>query len=366
LGTPVAVTVGATTAQVSTYTLVEHGSISGTVTGNRWRTGPGPAIISYDSSGTSTGSVYTKADGTYKIYGLAAGSYFVRADNARGYVGQLYSGLSCLSICDFHSRHSGSGVAWCDDAQYQFSLPRNTAAYRGESPTRWDALQGVQVAIFSASGAQANGATHEFQRSILDNRSGAGYVLRANDDWSIPIFRLSEPVYTMGGSCAFSWQRNVGTPIFSFRWRTHSEHQLRTSRRMAAFPERFTLSGVPLSGATVQVYNSAGVSVRSASTDNNGFYTVRGLATGSYLAIGNHFSAGAVAQVFNGITCQSCAATSGTPIAVTQGATTPNISFSLSSAPVGVGITGKVTIAGGLLASNLMVRRKVRQFSLQG
>ena len=352
LGTPVAVTVGATTPNIN-FTLVEHGSISGTVTGTGGIPVQDLAIISYDSSGTSTGSVYTKADGTYKIYGLAAGSYFVRADNARGYVGQLYSGLSCPSTCDFTAGTLVPVSLGVTTPNINFT-PAEYGSISGRvTDTGGTPLQGAQVAIFSASGAQANGATTNSSGVFSITGLAPGTYYARTTTGPSQFFGYLNQLYN-GGSCAFSCNVMSGTPISvsAGALTPNINFALPADGRISG---TITLSGVPLSGATVQVYNSAGVSVRSASTDNNGFYTVRGLATGSYFAIGNHFFAGAIAQVFNGITCQGCVITSGTPIAVTQGATTPNINFSLLSAPVGVGITGKVTIAGGISASNLMV-----------
>ena len=107
-----------------------------------------------------------------------------------------------------------------------------------------------------------------------------------------------------------------------------------------------TVSGGSTDFARATIYNSSGASVGYYLYINSasGIYTVPGLPTGNYFAVGSKF--GWVDQLYNGISCPatSCGVTTGTPIAVTAGSTRTNVNFAL--VPSGT-ITGTVTNASG-------------------
>jgi protocatechuate 3,4-dioxygenase beta subunit len=353
LGTPVAVSLGATTSNIN-FTLIENGSVSGTVTG----TGGVPVqfmtVSAFNASGALAANATTTANGSYKILGLSPGAYFIRSESALTFVGQLYPGLSCPSICDVTAGTPVPVVYAATTPNINFAPAEYGSVSGRVTDTSGTPLQGIAVAIFSASGTgAANTASTNSSGVFSFGRLAPGTYYARTINTPTQFFGYLNQLYN-GGSCAFSCNVTSGTPIpvSAGALTPNINFALPAEGRVSG---TMTLSGVPLSGAFVQIYNSAGVIVRDASTDNNGFYTVRGLPTDTYFALGNKVFAPVVPQLFNGIACQGCVVTSGAPIAVTQGATTPNINFSFSSSTAGVGITGKVTLAGGILASNLMV-----------
>ncbi|MEA2491675.1 MAG: hypothetical protein QOH21_3467, partial [Acidobacteriota bacterium] len=92
----------------------------------------------------------------------------------------------------------------------------------------------------------------------------------------------------------------------------------------------------------VIIYSSIGEVASEGFSDANGNYTLsRGLTTGSYYAVA--FAEGYEPKLYGGGFCTNCDPTTGTPISVTRGATTPNIDFTLST--TSAHITGHV-IAG--------------------
>lgn len=101
---------------------------------------------------------------------------------------------------------------------------------------------------------------------------------------------------------------------------------------------------LPINNAFVQVYTSTGAFVRGASTGSGGtgVFSVIGLPSGSYFAKVQVGATNYVDELYNNVSCLSCAVTSGTPIAVTAGAVTPGINFSPA---LGGQITGTVTDA---------------------
>jgi len=352
-GTPVAVSLGATTPNID-FTLLENGSVSGTVTG----TGGVPVqfmtVSAFNASGALAANATTTANGSYKILGLSAGSYFIRSENALTFVGQLYPGLSCPSICDVTAGTPVPVAYGATTPNINFAPAEKGSISGRVTDTGGTPLQGIQVAVFSASGVQAANTANTNSNGVFsfgDLAPGTYYARTTNT--ATAFFGYLNQLYS-GGSCAISCNVTSGTPISvsAGALTANINFALPTEGRISG---TITLSGVPLSSTAVQIYNSAGVSVRDTFTDNNGFYTARGLPTGSYFALANKVFSGIIPQVFNGISCLSCVITSGTPIAVTQGATTPNINFSLASAASGVGITGTVTLAGGISASNLTI-----------
>jgi hypothetical protein len=118
-----------------------------------------------------------------------------------------------------------------------------------------------------------------------------------------------------------------------------------------------------LPGMQVQVYNASTSLVTSVATDNSGNYSVDGLPAGSYFARAT-FNPGIAVQnvlpeLYGGLPCPpgpdltdptslfrpdfACRIASGTPIVVTEGATTAGIDFSLDASAT---ITGSVVADG--------------------
>jgi hypothetical protein len=87
-------------------------------------------------------------------------------------------------------------------------------------------------------------------------------------------------------------------------------------------------SGLPITDEFVWLYDSGGSSVDLVFTDGTGKYTFAGLPTGTYFVrtdVDGYFD-----ELYDNIPCPiDCDETTGTPIAVTFGSTTPGIDFVL-------------------------------------
>jgi hypothetical protein len=111
-----------------------------------------------------------------------------------------------------------------------------------------------------------------------------------------------------------------------------------------------TVSGgspaAPLAGILVDFINAAGATSSSVGTNSAGTYLSGGLPPGTYYARTRGSSSappasqGFANEVFDNVACSGCSPTSGTPITVAAGATTPNIDFVLAP---GGRVSGRVT-----------------------
>lgn len=93
-------------------------------------------------------------------------------------------------------------------------------------------------------------------------------------------------------------------------------------------------AGAPIANARVRAIDPDTHARGGARTDDDGNYSISGLKTGSYLVSAN--APGYLPQFYNGAADRDSA----TPVAVTEGSTTPGIDFALSS---GGSISGVVT-----------------------
>ena len=124
-------------------------------------------------------------------------------------------------------------------------------------------------------------------------------------------------------------------------------------------------NGQPLAGAIVNVYQDTDAGDQlfirfrgGAATDSNGFYVVRGLPTGAYVAYTETTPdpafADLVPEIFDDVACP-CALNEGAPIGVTAGATTTGIDFALSTSTGA--ISGRVTDSvSGLPIANVEIQ----------
>ena len=105
----------------------------------------------------------------------------------------------------------------------------------------------------------------------------------------------------------------------------------------------------PISGIGVTAYNTLGFSVGSAVTDGSGGYSIPGLVAGTVFVRTSN-AIGYVDELYNAFTCVSCSVLSGTPVTVTDGATT-TINFALAQ---GGGISGTVLGEGAALVGTFV------------
>lgn len=345
VGTPIQVTDGATTLGIN-FALGAGGIVAGTVID----AGTAAPLVSvsvslYNSTGAFVTSGSTNASGIYSVVGLATGTYYAKsgASSASGYLNELYNDIPCYSSATCPGVTTGTPIgvtAGATTAGIHFGL----AAGGRVSGTVTDAssaapLSGVTVSIYDSSGlfmtsssTNASGVytTGGLPTGIYYARTsnGLGYLNEIYND--IPCYTSSTcPSVTTG--TPISVTVGATTPSINFG--------LPAGGTLAGTVTDATTTG-PLSGVSVYIYGSTGSYVTSRTTNASGVYSANGLPTGTYYAATSNAS-GYVNETYNNIPCGgSCSPTAGTPIAVTNGATTPGIDFGLVA---GGRISGRVT-----------------------
>lgn len=262
--------------------------------------------------------------------GIAAGTYYLFAD-ATGFAPQAYNGIDCpVSRC------------------LAGATPVRVAAGQTLSGIDFVLQPGGSIAgrvTDAATGAplqarvDARGSTTEGTQSGLDGRfvvfvdPGAYTVSVQTTDRVAQVFQGIDVPRCSEGRASCTSEVLAGTPV------TVAPGQSVTGvdfalRNGGAISGRITRAG-QIVRERVVVYDPAGMELGSAFADAAGTYTVAGLVTGRYFAR-------AGTSLYASPPCPlGCAVTAGTPIAVTDGATTTGIDFDL--VPPATKLSGTVT-----------------------
>ncbi len=326
-GTAISVTAGMTTSGIN-FALAAGGRISGTVT-DSVTTAPlaNVTITLFDSNGLNVTSINTDASGNYIVgFGLLSGTYFARANNSQGYINELYNNITCAP-CNVISGTPITVTAGTTTSGINFALAPGGRI----SGTVTDAatslpIANVQVQIRNTSGAVvANAGTNPSGNYTVTTGLPPGtYYARTNSQQGYinEIYNNTE---------CMTCNQTSGTPIAVTAGNTTTgiNFSLTLGGRISGTVTDATTSA-PLQDIFVEIYNSAGLFIFAAGTDSSGNYI-----TGPGLLAGNYFvrtssESGYINELYNNITCAGCSVTSGAPVAVTLGATTPNINFTLT------------------------------------
>jgi hypothetical protein len=337
-GTPIAVTVGSTTSGIN-FALALGGRISGTVTDSATSAPIANVNVQiFNSTGSFMESGFTDSSGNYICNGgLPAGNYFALTGNSSGYIDELYNNITCAP-CNVTMGTpiavtvgaTTSGISFALVAGGRISGTITNAATSAP-------ISGVNVQIFNSSGQQVASPTTDGAGNYITGPGlpAGNYFARTNNSQGF-IDELYDNI-----TCFPNCTVTTGTPIAVTLGSTTSGISLALNaggRIAGTVTDSSTLA--PLANINVQIHNSSGNFLFSASTDSMGNYI-----TGPGLTAGNYFvrtfnSLGYINEVYNNINCAPCNVTSGTPVAVTAGATTSGISFALA---VGGRIAGTVT-----------------------
>lgn len=190
----------------------------------------------------------------------------------------------------------------------------------------------VTSATTNASGVYTTPATLDTGWYLARTRNALGYVnqLRRNQD------------------CLGDCDVIVGSPVWVDASPVTIDFALRPGGRISGTVRNAAGAAVP--DATLEIYDAFGVRMTRGRTDASGFYrSDDGLLTGTYHVVtGNQRQL--IEEVYNDIPCPfgRCDATLGTPVSVTEGATTAKIDFTLAP---GGRITGRVMGSSGMPAT---------------
>jgi hypothetical protein len=323
----------------------QTGSISGSVTAAGSSTGLGGLrVYVYNASGTFVAFASTDTDGSYTVADLAPATYFARTfafQDAANYLDQLYNAMLCEPSCSVTSGTPIVVTAGNDTGGVDFALsPGGSFTGRVTSAATSANLAGVQVTFYGSTGTFINSVVTEADGTfaVIGLQTGT-YFARTFVGAGV---NYVDQLYS-GNTCIPSCLPIGGTPIDVVAGGAaigNIDFALAGGGSMTGHvSDAGTLGNIP--GATITVYGSNGAFAKSAVSAGDGTFVVAGLPTGSYYAFAS--ATNYIDQGFSGVQCAPCSLNSGTPIAITVGATTGNIDFALA---MGGSLTGRVTAAG--------------------
>jgi hypothetical protein len=343
--TPVTVTLGST-APGKDFVLVAGGAIAGTVraagTGTLL---PGVGLYIADAAGRQVDWATTNESGAFQTRNaLPTGTYFVWTLGGNGYLGQVFDGIDCAENCPLATAGTPVSVSQgATSAGVNFSLARVGAVAGTVRTGTGAAVAGANVTVKLSNGTWVAGTSSNADGtySIPSVSSGSYYV----QVWAAGFVGQIYNGVNCGVTCP---NLNAGTAVQVTAGATTSGVDFAlVGGGTVSGTVRAADGGVSSATLYVEMYSADGTPLATTTTDVGGAYSLSGFATGNYYLRTRSATASLYFdQVYSGVNCSlvSCPpVTSGTPVTVTQGATTRNIDFALVR---GGRITGRVTAAG--------------------
>ncbi|MCP3958891.1 MAG: hypothetical protein GY719_13650 [bacterium] len=349
-GSPVAVSLGATTAGID-FALGSGGVITGSVTDATTGDPISSVLVAiYDTEGRYVDDDRPDSSGVYRLGGLISGTYFalVHPFNSN-YGNEIYDDLPCIpGACD---PTTGTAIAvslGATTSGIDFALERRGAI----SGTVTDAATGAPVSagrvrVWNASGNSVGSDFLDSSGSYSVGGLEAGTYFAATDLFDGGyVDELFEDL-PCGSGCV----PTTGTPIMVSLGAVTSGIDF-TLERNGAISGIVTLSstGEPVSGLRVEAFGSAGTFANATTTGASGIYTLSNLGPGTYFVLTE--GRAVLDELFEDLPCEDgCDPTQGTPIPVALNATTRHIDLALDLAG---SISGTVTddlgapISGGI------------------
>ena len=333
--TPVPVTDGAITQNVNAK-LVAASNITGKVT----NTAATPAPLAnievdlYDSGGNLLTSASTAADGTYTfagVYALAAGTYRVGFQDLSGtYLAQFYNGKASLATATAITVGAGATVANVNAKLTTGGVIKGKVTNSAATPV---ALANIEVDLYDSSGNQLNSTTTaaDGSYSLGGLQTGTYRVGFQDSSGRAYVAQFFNGQATLAAATAVSVTAGTTT--------ANVNAKLVAASNITGKVTNTAATPAPLANIEVDLYDSGGNLLTSASTAADGTYTFAGvyaLAAGTYRVGFQDLSGTYLAQFYNGKASLATA----TAITVGAGATVANVNAKLTTGGV---IKGKVT-----------------------
>lgn len=325
------------------FALVAGGSITGRVV-DEATTLPiaGGVVRVLDAGGGTRAQASTDADGRYAAYGLAAGTYRVRAD-ATDFLAEAYDNVPCPRLdCAATTGAAVPVTLATATAGIDFALTRGGQVEGLVTDAVTTApLASVNVEVLSASGNWvASAASDGSGRYAVGGLAAGTYFVRTRSSGGY-MDELYNDVPCPGGSCAASGGTSV--TVAAPGATVGVDFALTPGGQITGVVIAQD-TGQPLGSADVALYDARGDYLRNAFTDPAGTYAFGGLSAGTYFVRAGNVADDYIGELFDDLPCpgQQCAATSGTPVSVTLAGTTGGVDFVLAR---GGRIAGTVTDA---------------------
>jgi len=322
------------------FSLTLGGSISGRVTdaigaplSNVW-------VDAYDTGGVLAKSGFSETNGSYTIPALPEGGYFVRTEAfGANYADEWFSDVPVTGADVPASARLVLVIGAAVTGHVDFALARGAAIAGRVTDETLAPIAGVWVDVYQSGGdwqasaaSAANGAyrAEKLPAGTFHARTYVGSLDYA-DEWytNVPVLGFDVPT-------------NVA-PIALAAGATASNADFALAAGGALSGAVTNAAGAPVAGAAVDVYESRGLWVRTATVGSTGAYRAAGLPAGLFLV---RTAAGALNYVdewYDGVTAVGTAVPAAAQVlSVTAGASVAHVDFGLAA---GGAIAGRVADA---------------------
>lgn len=326
-GRPITVAEGQTTTGID-FALDTGGTIKGRLTDEQSGTPVSYfTVTAFSSTGAEVADTDAASDGSYTLLGLPTGTYHVKASkgwHSSPYAAELYDGIPCDPSCSVTTGTPVAVTIGNATTGVDFTLKR----LGGISGSVVQAVGGTAIPyahlrIYNTAGTQVgqadSGQTGQF--SILSLAPGDYFVQASAGGFATEVYDdlMCDP------TCVIT----NGTPVTVTSGATTTGINLALTARggISGIVTRDP-DGAPISGASIEVFGASGSWYGRVYSGPDGSYAVSDLPAGTFFVVAS--SAGHYDELYNNLPCESgCTATTGSPVTVTVGVTTPGIDFAL-------------------------------------
>ena len=320
------VTVSSGSMETIDISLAFPGEIAGVVRDAVAMTPLGGIEVSvYSEAGENIASVTTAPDGQFSVPGLVQGDYFARTTNAgsQDFVDELFDNISCLTGCGVNHGTPISVTAGFTN-NVDFSLLPATGGIAGvvTDADTLTPLNGVMVTVFDGTGADVVSAlTNEAGQYLTPDIPTGDYFVRTTDIGGF-VGELFNDI-----PCATGCNVTSGQVVTHAAGSTGGFADFALAR--GSFISGNASGAAGAGGVRVDIYDSSGTFVTSATPDSTGTYATVTLPVAEYFArTGN--TAGYADLLYDAIDCAvGCDVTTGTVISLTAGVEASSIDFGL-------------------------------------
>jgi protocatechuate 3,4-dioxygenase beta subunit len=305
----------------------------------------GVNVYLYLTDGTYIANTFSDSTGLYRFPGLTPGSYILRSINSDGYVDELYDNHTCEGLgCTPDPADPVILDAGEDRTGIDFALDKGGSITGIVTDAATGApLSGAEVHIHDAGNthitlgfADATGRYTSYDGLITGD-----YLVLAmvNRDY---IDQLHDGIPCPNSHC--NPDSGLHVPV-TLGLPSTVDFAVQPAGKIAGTMSD-SVTGLPLSGIQINVYDPLGSRITGGTSDATGAYIeFDGLPDGQYFLRTSN-GKGYVDELYPDIPCMAglCSVTLGTPIEVTTGQSTPGIDFSLDP---GGRILGTVTDPSG-------------------
>ncbi len=319
------------------FPLLKGGSISGQITAS---SGGAPIagvdVKVYNSAGRLAGVAKSVVGGSYQVYGLSPGTYYVTTTNALGFLDEAYNNIICDPFCNPLDGTAVvvSGTATTGSINFALDL---SATVQGTVRLGAAPAANVPVELYGAIGNLLRTSSSDAAGLYAFSGLPAGrYYVRTRDTLG-RADALFSALSCVGNAC----QVRSGTPIDLAPPTTSLFTADLTLATPAAITGTITASsgGAPVSGIAVQLLAASGAVALTSTSNGAGVYRFDGLPAGSYHMV-TRGSTGFIDLAFPSTPCPAaCNGLNGSAIAVTAGTTLSGQNFVLNN---GGSISGTV------------------------